>query len=275
MTSRSSSPAPAAFGHLAEEWAAIVELCRGFDDGDWRRPTACPGWDVKDHLAHLVGTEAMLAGLPGPPPPAPMPDHVRNPLAEANEAWVDQRRPRSGEAVLAEFEEVTASRLLTLASMTDEALAEPVPSPIGRVPYEVFLDVRVMDCWIHEQDMRAATGRPPRCEGSAAEAAVDRLTGSFGYVVGRRAGASEGASVVLSITGPVARTVAVEVRGGRAERVDAPEQPTATIAASTPVYAALAAGRGDPGAAVTSGEVAVGGDTDLAMLVLANLAQMP
>jgi uncharacterized protein (TIGR03083 family) len=35
-----------------------MELLRGLDDGEWDRPTVCPGWSVKDIAAHVLGDHA-------------------------------------------------------------------------------------------------------------------------------------------------------------------------------------------------------------------------
>ena len=88
---------------LAAEWAAIDELCRGLDDAEWDLATDCPGWTVRDQISHIIGTERVLAGESGPPAPATAGPHVRNPIGEANEAWVAERRGRPGSEVLAEL----------------------------------------------------------------------------------------------------------------------------------------------------------------------------
>ena len=53
-------------------------------------------YEVKDHVAHMIGTESMLAGRPRPSVPdavvkAP---HVKNEIGAANEAWVESFRGR-------------------------------------------------------------------------------------------------------------------------------------------------------------------------------------
>ena len=37
--------------------ARLEELVSDLDDADWRRSTVCPGWDVADLVAHLVGDD--------------------------------------------------------------------------------------------------------------------------------------------------------------------------------------------------------------------------
>jgi len=40
---------------FAGQRRAYLELLHELDDHDWQRPTACPGWDVKDIAAHVLG----------------------------------------------------------------------------------------------------------------------------------------------------------------------------------------------------------------------------
>lgn len=43
-----------------EERERLVELLTGLDETGWRQPTACPGWSVRDVLAHLVAWDDVL-----------------------------------------------------------------------------------------------------------------------------------------------------------------------------------------------------------------------
>src|SRR5699024_7412751 len=81
-------------GALFEQWAVLEQLLRTLDDAEWRTPTVLPGWTVQDVAAHIIGTESMLDGreTPDPPGAAAAADHVRNPVGELNERWVESMR---------------------------------------------------------------------------------------------------------------------------------------------------------------------------------------
>lgn len=260
---------------LGDVWSALVDLGHALTPADWTTPTECPGWSVQDHYAHVIGTESMLLGR-ATPPPAGGP-HVHNELGEFNEAWVAPRRARTGPEIVEELEEVAAARLAALREMTDEQLEAIGPSPIGPVPYAVFMSVRVMDCWVHEQDVRQALGRPWRWTGPAAPAALDRLARSFGFVVGKRVAPAEGTLVVLEVVGPVPRQLTAIMRGGRAEPADGPDAEAPGVRMTVPgeLYVRLATGRVDAPTALATGSIGTAGDDLLARAVLANLAQMP
>ena len=51
---------------LGEVWASLSDLLGELSDEQWSLPTPLPGWSVQDNVSHIVGTEAMLAGEPGP-----------------------------------------------------------------------------------------------------------------------------------------------------------------------------------------------------------------
>ena len=80
--------------------------------------------------------------------------------------------------------------------------------------------IRVMDTWMHEQDVREAVERPGHDSGAVVELVLDELQAALGYVVGKKAGAPDGSSVTFQLTGPAGRTVQVLV-DGRAAVVDA------------------------------------------------------
>lgn len=287
---------------LAEEWTALGALGDELASDEWALPTECPGWTVRDLFSHMVGTERSLLGEPAPPGAGPV-AHVHNAVGAANEAWVAPRRSLPGPEVLAEFRQVTASRLARLAAMTSEQWSEPGPSPVGVVPYREFMAVRVMDCWVHEQDARVATGRAGRFDGSAAALALDRLASALGYVVAKPAQAPEGSSVRFEIIGSPGRRIDVAVRQGRgvvgtagaaspantagaasaantagaagaANTAGAAGDPTTVLEMDLELFWRLTCGRVPGDAALGAGLVRVHGDEELGARVVRNMAFM-
>jgi len=259
---------------LADEWAEIVALGNDLGPEQWDSPSECPGWTVRDLVSHMVGTERSLLGEPEPPEPPPTP-HVKNEVGASNERWVAERRHRPGSYVLAEFAAVTVRRLAELRSRPAARFDEVGPSPVGMVPYREFLAVRVMDCWVHEQDIRVATGRPGRIEGEPAAVALGRIAAAMPFVVGKRAAAPEGSSVRFEVTGPGGRRLDIAVRGGRAAPVEEPDwEPTATVTLDAGTFWRLGCGRISGDDAVGRGLVRLAGDDRLAAAVLGSMAFM-
>ena len=257
---------------LAEVWTSLAGLGAELTGDDWDRPTECPGWSVRDVYSHVIGLEAGLLGRPPPPALERFGDHVRNDMGRSNEAEVLARRGRSGPEVVAELQEVTSARLAALRAMSDEEMAVETATPAGPGPYEFFMGIRVFDCWVHEQDVRRAVGRPGHLHGAAVDRSLANAVVTMPYVVGKRAGAPEGATVAFDVSGPTARRWAVTVEGGRARPVpDVPVEPTARISADIGTFMALACGRADPDVELAAGRVTVHGDAEVGTAVVRHL----
>ena len=268
MTSAENTAA-ALIAQLDETWTSIDLLGRGLAPEDWLTPTACPGWTVADQLAHIVGTESMLAGIPTPPgETADLPAHVHNDIGRANEHWVTELRRSSPADLLEQFHRITAQRLESLRALTGAQWDEPSWTPVGKADYRRFMQIRVFDSWVHEQDMRTAVGRPGHGDGPAAEQAIDEIERALGYIIGKRAGASDASSVTIELTGPVIRSIHVVVDGRAAVVAALPDTALVTIRLGSVTFVALACGRVDPAEVA----IAVEGDQELGQRIAANLA---
>ncbi len=254
---------------LHEELDALVELGRQLDDAQWHAASECPGWTVKDLYSHVIGTELMLLGRPDESVDVATGEHVRNQIGEFNEVAVVVRRDRSGAEVLAELEQVAAERTAALDAMTDADFDAESFTPAGQDTYGRFMQIRVFDCWIHEQDAREALGLPGHASGHAVDVSLDEHATALGFIVGKKAGATEGQSVRFNLTGDTERTVDVRV-DGRATVVDDLSDPTTTITIPTLLWFRYAAGRRPADA--SRHDVTIEGDMDLGRRVLANAA---
>jgi uncharacterized protein (TIGR03083 family) len=255
---------------LAETWGSLAGLGQDLDAGDWDRPTACPGWDVKDQFSHLIGIERLLLGEATPTWDQPLGDHVRNDFAAMHEPWVAVRRALDGPVVQAEFVEVTTRRLAALEARGEEEWALIGYSPAGEVPYAEFMDLRVFDSWVHEQDVRAAVGQPGGSGGLASSMALDNVEKAMGYVVGKKAAAPEGSVVTFAVTGAPGdeRRFSLQIAGGRATRVPEPEAGTVTVTLSSLDFMRLGCGRTTPAAVDAAKGLGLAGDPALAQAIV-------
>jgi uncharacterized protein (TIGR03083 family) len=255
---------------LKETWEGLAEACLELSSTEWALPTECPGWDVKDQLSHLIGIERSILGEAPPEWDGPLGDHVKNDFAAMNEPWVALRRPLEGRAVRAEFVDVTTLRLAQLAERSEEEWAVVGFSPVGQVPYAVFMEVRVFDCWVHEQDARRALDRPGGCGNRASALSLDRVQGAMPFVVGKQAGCPDTTAVRFEVTGPGddARAFTVLVDGKRAREADDDVAPTVTLALSGLDFLRLGCGRATAEQVDAAGGVAMEGDAALGRRVL-------
>jgi uncharacterized protein (TIGR03083 family) len=195
-----------------DERRALLDLLGGLSEEEWRAPTACAGWSVKDVALHILGGD--LANLsrrrdgfdPGlfaaPGVDLSRWENLVGALNRWNEAWVEAAR-RISPRLLIELLAFTGDALAVYFRQLDPlALGAPV-SWAGPEPAPVWLDIarEYTERWTHQQQIRDAVGRPGlldrRFFGPVLAAFVHALP-----VALRDAPAREGAVVRLVITGP-------------------------------------------------------------------------
>jgi uncharacterized protein (TIGR03083 family) len=256
-------------------WDSIDALLDGLPETSWQAATPLPGWDVKAVVSHIIGTESFLAGIAAPQPDIDVSalDHVRNDIGVLNECWVRHLSGESGAGVLERFRAVTNDRRSALAGMSDEEWNAVMPTPVGPESYGRFMRVRAFDCWMHEQDMREALSRPStddELDGTVSQLALDEIEATMGYVVGKRSKAPDGSRILIELTGPLTRTVRVNV-DGRAQAVAdfGGQEPTAAIRLDGLQFTRLSGGR--PMSAARAQDIELGGDQSVAAQVADNL----
>jgi uncharacterized protein (TIGR03083 family) len=253
-------------------WGSMADLGADLDVAEWKTATEVPGWSVQDNLAHIAGIEWSLLGRPAPEHSVPetLP-YLKNDVGRANEVFVDSRRPWEGARVLAEFVEVTTERVAGLRAGGPDDFAQESWTPAGMGTVRDLLPFRIFDSWVHEQDMRRAVGRPGGLDTPVADVELDRIMDAMPFVIGKKAAAPDGATVVFALSGPLARTVAIRVEGRAKRLAGVPSDPSATIATDTETFARLGVGRVSPALALADGSVELSGDVELARRVVENL----
>jgi uncharacterized protein (TIGR03083 family) len=162
-------PDPVIVTHLlAPERAALLGLLAGLDQARWEAPTVCPGWSVKDVVAHLLGDDLGLLSRrrdrfspPGAPRGQPRWQELVARLDRENQAWVEAARrlsPRLLRELLAVSGEATRHHLADLDPFALQARV----SWAGPAPHPNWLDVarEYTERWTHQQQVRDAVGVP-------------------------------------------------------------------------------------------------------------------
>jgi uncharacterized protein (TIGR03083 family) len=201
---------------LDTTWSSVDRLLRPQPAPSYDALTPCPGWSVKDVVSHLLGFEMMLRGAPVPGFQGPWPDYVHNPIGEFNEAFVQAYRSEPGPVVLDLFREQCALSMAALRALSDEEWEKVGWSPEGERPYHRFQETRVLDSWIHLQDIRDALLQPEDDHGPGEEIVVNRFESSLPYVIGKKMKAPEGTLVQVNLSGRLARVASIGVVDGRA-----------------------------------------------------------
>ncbi|HEY0904558.1 MAG TPA: maleylpyruvate isomerase family mycothiol-dependent enzyme [Marmoricola sp.] len=267
----------ARLAELVETWRhqvdAFVELARALPREQWDLPTDLAGWTVKDNVAHTAHLEAVLAGTPeesGPNPEAP---HVKGLMGAYTEQGVAARRDRDMATLADEIEAAAGARYAALRATppTDPTGAPPkTPGDVGW-DHQTLLSNRPLDVWMHEQDIRRATGRPGGYDSPAARHTIGVFGRALPMVVGKRVAPPPGTTVQVDVPEAAASWTVRVGPDGRAALTEAVDAPTAHITLTAEDFVVLAGGRRP--VAATSPKIE--GDAALAGAVLDSLAVTP
>jgi len=264
----------------ADAWThsidAISELVQPLVEGEWNRRTPCPAWSVRDVVSHVIGMECEMLGDPRPIHTLPRDlFHVTNEHQRYMEMQVDVRRHHTGPEMTSELEYTIIRRNRQLRNESRDP-GTKVRGPLGTEPtLEEAMHQRAFDLWVHEQDLRAALGRPGNLDSPGAQIARDLLLARLPKVVAEDAGLPPGSAVVIDVHGPVEflRTVRVDEEG-RGSIDGAPSLgPVVSLTLDWETYVRLACGR------VTADAVAdrikAEGDPELAAAILREFTVTP
>jgi uncharacterized protein (TIGR03083 family) len=258
-----------------EIFSSVGALAGSLDDKRAMLPTGCPGWTVRDHVAHITDLESILIGRPRADHVVPegLP-YIRNQPGMFMEVGIDARRSVPLADLLAEYREVTAERLAGLATLEDAQLDAMGRGFFGESRVRSLLAIRVFDLWSHEQDLRRALGEPGGLDGIPAAHSRERMLMGAGNELQERIAPPAGTWIVFDVTGPggALRSIMFDGERGRAGAT-VPDLPASTLRLDLPTLTVLTCGRSDdPGA---RSRVVVEGDQNLARLVLEDLAVTP
>ncbi|MFF0276256.1 maleylpyruvate isomerase family mycothiol-dependent enzyme [Streptomyces sp. NPDC094447] len=266
--------------NYADAWThsieAIAELVQPLVEGEWNRPTPCPGWSVRDIVSHVIGMETEMLGDPRPIHSLPRDlYHVRSDFARYMEVQVDVRRHHTAPEMTSELEYILIRRARQLRN-ENRSPEHLIRAPLGaEQSLELAYRMRAFDVWVHEQDLRTALGRPGNLDSAGAHVTRDVLLEALPKVIAKDAGAPASSAVVVDVSGPLEflRTVRVDAEG-RGSIDGAPSLgPAVTLATDWETFVRLACGR--VRAADAADRIKTEGDEALTQAILDNFAVTP
>ena len=191
---------------LAEQQAELASLLDPLTVEAWRRPTRCPGWDVRDVVLHLSQTDAMalasleerfdddlaerLTGAAGSP----------TTVDEGAAAMVAAERDQSPAAVHERWRRGAAG---LLGAFRAADLHRRVRWVAGELSAGTLATTRLAETWIHSGDVAGAVGvrlAPSERLRHVARLAWRTLPYAFG-----RAGQTMAGPVAFELRGPTGR----------------------------------------------------------------------
>jgi uncharacterized protein (TIGR03083 family) len=247
---------------LESTWSAVAGLAAAVSEDEALLPSPCPGWNVRDQVAHVTGLESRFLGRPGPDSHQ-LPDtlsYVTTDMQRFMERDVDSRRSLPWPVVQAETAEVLQARAEQLRALPfDETTM--MDTPFGSSPAPSALSLRAFDVWAHEQDIRDALGQPGGMDSAAAGVSIARCVAALGYIA-KTAG--------LSGT----EAVQVDVPDGRfafTASTNPAMAPTATLTIDAATFTRLCCGR----STADRSSVRISGDRGIGERFLDNMAVTP
>ncbi|WP_416977848.1 maleylpyruvate isomerase family mycothiol-dependent enzyme [Streptomyces sp. T028] len=261
----------------ADAWThsieAISELVQPLVEGEWNWRTPCPGWSVRDVVSHVIGLDSEMYGDPRPIHSLPRDlYHVTNDLQRYMEMQVDVRRHHTAPEMTSELELMIIRRNRQLRGESRQP-GTVVRGPLGaELTLEDSMRSHAFNVWVHEQDLRAALGRPGNLDSPGAHIARDVLLGELPAVVAERADAPRSSAVVFDVHGPIEflRTVRVDMQGRGTLETAPALGPAASFALDWETYVKLACGRVTPEA--VADRVKAEGEPALTAAILRNFA---
>ena len=261
---------------MKETWDSVAELMASLSGGDWLLPTDCPGWTVKDCFAHLIGIEQRLLGHSVPSITLSNEDltHTKNELGIENQIDVVLRRLTPTKELIEEYKFLTSERLDILDQ--SDSFTRKRKAPDGRTVNErELISIRILDCWVHEQDIRRAIGRPGNLSGSTATHVFSRLNKTLPFILGKKVKLKNGCTAQFVIQGDYAEIISIGSCAGRAREIDDLDNPSVGLKMNCETYLLLCCGRMSSQEAVGADKVTITGDQNLGLSILNYMNFMP
>jgi uncharacterized protein (TIGR03083 family) len=148
-----------------EEYRRLGALLDRLDDDDWRRPTDCEEWDVRQMVAHLVGAAEATASVREVRRQLKLGRRLRPGEPEVdgiNEVQVRERADHTPEQLRHDLADAGARGVRRRRSLPAPLRAVPIPfgPPLGTKPLGYLMDrIYTRDAWMHRIDIARTTGR--------------------------------------------------------------------------------------------------------------------
>jgi uncharacterized protein (TIGR03083 family) len=205
---------------LEADRAALLEICAGLSDADWKADSGCAGWSVQDVVAHLGALFWLVVD------PSNVPDASGLPTERAQEVYVEARRSMGPAQVLADYADVSAQGIERLTGLEGQDFELPL-GDLGTYPASALPDAYCFDHYIHiRADLFAPrgplTGPPPPSDERRLVPAVRWIAAAL---------PQQNAELLASLTG----SVDIEVRGAGARVIRFGwGEPVASISSDAP-----------------------------------------
>ena len=242
----------------------------------WEEPSICPGWWNRDIVAHLAALDTAAAQLMKGEPAEEL-DEYRTSIGDGsiasddlNAFLVDRRSGLPYRDVLTTWGRAAEAFLVYGALLSDDAWREERFHWLsGEIAARYLVQSRVVEWWVHGEDIRAAAGLDPGFEHWPIHLTVDMGVRMLPWSLGQAGIDLQGRSVQIDLEG--AGEGSWHWGLGVGETPPSEKKPDAFIQGRAPQFALVAAQRLTPNDMLDAGVLVLGGDTDVAEVVLRHI----
>ncbi len=243
----------------------------------WDKPSAAPGWWNRDVMAHLAAADTAAAQLVAGEPAQELDEfraqlNGRGFVTDEWNAWTVNRRAEMQTRALIDTWGTAAESLLEHAArLSDDAWRDArFPWLAGDIAVTYLVQARVVEWFLHGEDMRATNGVAPGWQFGwqhwPVHLTIDLGVRMLPWTLAEAGHDLSGRSVKIEVDGPGQGEWHWGLGAGEVPGPNA--HADASIVGRAPQLALVAGKRIDPDALLESGILVLGGDTAVAELVL-------
>jgi uncharacterized protein (TIGR03083 family) len=250
------------------------------DPASWEAPSACAGWWNRDVMAHLAAQDTAAAQLMKGDPPTEL-DEYRASLGEEpftvdgfNAHAVNLRSELPTREVLTVWGQAADAFLAYAALLSPDDWADRrFPWLSGDIAARYLVQSRIVEWWVHGEDMRAGNGLGPMPQQWPVFLTSDLGIRMLPWTLSQAGLAFPGRSVQVELEGTGYGTWHWGLAADETPRPDA--KPDTTISGRAVPFALVAARRLPADAVLDAGNLVVGGDAALGETILRHIRCFP
>jgi uncharacterized protein (TIGR03083 family) len=250
----------------------------------WELPSAAPGWWNRDVMAHLAAGDTAAAQLVAGDPAEELEEYRRelgdDPFTvDGWNAWTVGRRSGTDTREILDTWGRAAEALLVYAARLDDDGWRDARYPwiAGDIAPTYLVQSRVVEWFLHGEDMRATNGVAQGWQIGwqhwPVHLTIDLGVRMLPWVLGQIGLDLQGQSVQIDVSGTGEGSWHWGL--GVGDVPDPDQKPDALIVGRAPQFALVAGKRLDPDEVLASGNVVLGGDVELADLILRTIRAYP
>jgi uncharacterized protein (TIGR03083 family) len=244
--------------------------------GTWEQPSALPGWWNRDVMAHLASHDTAAAQLVKGDAAEEIEDYrmhldgKRFEVDAFNDWAVGQRAGLSTREVLVLWGKAADAFLAYTSLLSNEEWEKNrFPWFAGDIAARYLVQSRMVEWWVHGEDIRATNGLGPDYQHWPVFMTIDMGVRMLPWALAQAGLDLTGFSVKIDVQGPGEGSWHWGLGPGEVPPAD--KEPDATIVGRAPHLALVAARRLSMVDVLMSGNLAVGYDVELAVAVLRHI----